>query len=204
MITECGTQYIILAKHAEETTDVIGRWMAQACLCLALIGLVIGTGGCNSMRPGAEFEAFDYARERPDVSDSEQMQSDFYTCVDFVAAENQFIDCTDIFGPADRTLVVVAKLPVNEQRTRLLIELDAPNRRPQREEARSFRSGSIVGVRYNVSELIQTGGYGKWRANFYGDTLPIGYTDFYILAKPEEGVPADEAEDPQEGKYILK
>lgn len=172
-----------------------------------IVGIALAAGmlaaGCNT---DSKTERFDFSKDSPDISESEQLQSDFFTCKSYDEENETFAEVTDIFGPTDEILMAVAKLAYDEKRTNVVFEFDAPDGRLVQQEIRRYRSGSIVAIKFSVPKLIRDGGYGPWRINFYGDTLPIGYADFYILEEPEKGIPEAEAplDTGPQGSYLLK
>lgn len=171
------------------------------------LGILMATAltGCKS---DDALEQFDFYRSTPDVSDSSVLQSDFFTCADYDPVRKSFSEPRPVFGPEDPILITVARLAENEQRTALVLEVIAPDGKVVEQERRRYRSKSTVAVRFSCPKLIKSGGYGKWRVNFYGDTLPIGYAEFYLLENPEDGIPEeDESLAPDvgpTGDYILK
>jgi hypothetical protein len=170
------------------------------------IGLTALLMGCSEQN---QIERFDFSQDRADVSESRQLQHDFYTCARYDEQTDQFYDRSEIYGPQDDILIAVADLARDEKRARLVIELIAPNEELVEQETRKYRSGSRVGVMYDVGKLIRDGGYGQWRINFYGDTLPVGYTDFWILENPEHGPPTDQQQprdlpEDFQGDYTIK
>ena len=120
----------------------------------------------------------------PVLYPSKTVTQDFFTCVGL--EKGQWVDIKNEFTPEDNILAVVAQPDKSYLKTRITFELTSPNGRIALKEQKYYTRARDFGFYFDIERLIESGDYGQWRATFYSDGFPIGFTDFSIVAPLEE------------------
>mgnify|MGYP006274083989 CR=1 FL=1 len=117
---------------------------------------------------------------------STDLQYDLFTCKG-LTAENIWVGVTDEFLPEeDSQVVLVARLTEADREKIVVYELINPNGLVAFNERQKYPQSEVLGISFDMHQLMERGGEGEWKAYVYSDAMPIGQTNFFVGEKPED------------------
>jgi hypothetical protein len=116
---------------------------------------------------------------------------DVFTCKG-LTADNRWVGVTDEFLPEDDTrVVVVAQFDDSDKERVIQYELVNPLNNIAFTETKKYPKQNPLGVYFELTDLMNNGGEGKWTANVFADGMPIGQSVFYVGEKREADLDGD-------------
>lgn len=116
---------------------------------------------------------------------SEQVQQQFFACKDLIG--NEWIGIGQNFSTDDERIIVIARLDPSELDSLMMLELVSPENRIIERESHEYSAVRDVGIYFDPVKLADKGGPGRYRANIYSDSRPMGQVEFFLEDRREEG-----------------
>lgn len=143
----------------------------------ALFVLVLFTStwmtGCYSTQPIA-------------MEPASALRHDVFTCKG-LSEDKRWIGVTDEFLPEeDPRVVIVARLEKEDLQKIVIYELINPLGVIALTERRIKPRSETLGVYFEMRQLLERGGEGRWVANVYSDDASVGQAVFYVGERPDD------------------
>jgi hypothetical protein len=131
----------------------------------------------------------------PLVIPSKQMQQDFFACKDLIG--NEWVGIGENFSTDDGKIIVIARLDPSELNSWLTIELVSPDDQIIEKESLEYEAVRDIGIEFDPVKLADKGGAGRYQANVYSDTRPMGRVEFFLEDRREEGPLVEGTDNPE-------
>jgi hypothetical protein len=159
------------------------------CAILTLPALLVLCAAC-SKTPYQELKATD-----PLLVPSKQVQQQFFACKDLIGKE--WVGVGQDFSTDDEKIIIISRLDPSQLKSWLTFEILSPDDQIIEKEDLTYEAVRDVGIEFSPVKLADKGGPGRYKANVYSDSRPMGQVVFYLEDRREEGPLVGEGESPE-------